>query len=1256
MHASSSRSFLRVTLALAALLTLPLLTLLPAQSARAAAPGPTGLSPDSTTVSGTPVFSWDPLTDPATAPVYDVQVLDTDGVTVLTSVSNTVNTHWVPANYEIPTGRTLTWQVRGLVGGVESDWSQATFIRGAVDAPTLVSPTDTQPLHQPGDPLIYRWKPVPGAKNYTVEVGPDPNFVDPSLIRTYTTSTTMIAPNIIPSDGTYYWRVTANLNSGVKSNRSTVWSYTVTAVIRSGGSDTLPADPVYPARDQVIDDVVLEWHPIDGAATYNLQISTDSNFNTVISTVTGIKSTRYSPATTLDNDQYWWRVAPVNADGYQTPWPAVTPATVADRWRFQRAWADQPHLQYPADGATVGDPFYFQWTPVHLASRYTLEMSPDSSFSTGVISCTTVHTTYTPSKAGNDCWPTAAGTYYWRVKAFDDPQGVVSEYILGEKHSFTYSPDLVTLQTPTDGATVQVPTLSWEPFPNADHYNVSLTPAGGSTSTKTTIGTSMTWPTKLTAGTTYRWQVQPVFDDGRIGASLLLGSQRTFTAQDPDPATDTTPTPLSVGAPAVRPPLLTWTPVAGATSYTINVLQVGTIGWRTLKGSFAYASGADTTGYDTNSTPLTPGDYQWQVVAHGGPNDGAIALSAFNYTVLPFGSVGGYRAALSGTDSGDVAASCSAQLPQGCQNLRQTPLLRWDPVDGASTYKLIISHDQNLTNPVKTVVVRGTNIWMSATALADADAGTAYFWDVLPCGSNGVCSDQAPAQHQFNKTGLPVVLTSPAADAVNQPNDIRFSWQDYLTTLQADSGATSSLHNPATTEAKQYRIQVSQTADFSSIIDDATVDQTTYTPFDKTYPEQPLWWRVQAIDGSDNPLPWSAPWKFTKSSPVPTLGEGSSGETFNGSISLGWQPLAYAKTYEVRVYPAGVNPDIATALITQAGLKQNSFTPSTTLASGSYIWRVRRADADNRAGQWSLQGQFTSAGLAPTLLSPSDNAEVPPRTSVFTWQPAVDAPVSSYRFQMVKGTTTTTVTTSATAYAPTARIADGTWTWTVAALDTSGNVINTSAPRSFVVNGTLLPTGPVTIEGGTTVGSLLTILPFTWNQPDTTTTYQWYRGTTAITGATGDSYLLTTTDVGKSIKVRVFGHKAGYDTLSSGTDSNAIGVPSTTTGGTGGTTTPTSAKVASQSTAVLAKRRIRKRRHALVYATVAAPVAPTGTLRAYDGSRVVATVTLTAANGGRITIRLPRLKVGRHSISIRYAGGGQVLPSRSPAVRLRVVP
>jgi hypothetical protein len=889
----------------------------------------------------------------------------------------------------------------------------------------------------------------------------------------------------------------------------------------------------------------------------------------------------------------------------------------------------------------------------------------------------------------------------------------------------------VTQLEPANGATVQIPTLRWQPFPNAARYKVTLTPAGGSSLTPvTTIGTSMTWPTKLTDGVTYKWQVQPVFDDGRTGASVLLSSQISFTAQDPPAAVATSPEPISADAAAVRPPLLTWTPVAGATSYTVQVRVAGTVGWVNLAGSFAYPSGSDTTG-----VRMSPGTYDWQVVANGGANAGTLSSTTGSYTILAFGSVGGYRAAITGTASDDPATSCTATLPAGCQNVRQTPVLRWDPVDGAATYKLTISQDVNLTNPVKVVTVRGTNVWMNPVALPDANAGTAYFWDVVPCGPTGVCKTQAPATHQFNKTGLQVKLNTPGVQNAVEANDITFTWQDYLTTLQADAGADSSLTTPARTEAKQYRIQVDDNADFSSPLDTAVVDQTTYTPYALTYPEQPLYWRVQAIDGSGNNLPWSDSRMVTKSSPAPVL---TSGSTFSGSIALGWDPLFFAKTYTVQVFPSGANPDLATPLQTMSGLKQNAYTPAAPLAPGDYIYRVRRADADARPGAWSATGSFTSTGSAPDLVSPSDGAEVSAKYGLFTWQPAPGSePVASWRIVLARqGGSTTTVNTQATAYAPTSVLPDGTWTWTVTGFDAAGNAVGTSS-RSFVVASTVTA-GTVVIGGNSTVGSVITIQTLTWNvQPDSIA-YQWYRGTTAIAApaGTGSTYTVVAADVGKTIKVKVTGSKAGYAT-GSGTYSNQLSAtagpslvvvtapsftgtrkvgytltasPGTwsTSDGNGGqdsvsyqwlrnggaiagatsssyrlvnadagrglsvrvtahkagyadvaSSSPagTVAKVSSATAIRLAKAKIRARKHGILYVTVTAPagVPITGTLRVYDGSRLIASATLSASYRGHRTITLPRLKKGRHYLSVRYLGNAQLNPSTSGRVRLRVV-
>ena len=62
------------------------------------------------------------------------------------------------------------------------------------------------------------------------------------------------------------------------------------------------------------------------------------------------------------------------------------------------------------------------------------------------------------------------------------------------------------VSTPADGATVSVPTLTWEPSANAAQYKVTVTGPAGSDSW-TTMSTSFTPPKKLTSGS-YRWQVQ----------------------------------------------------------------------------------------------------------------------------------------------------------------------------------------------------------------------------------------------------------------------------------------------------------------------------------------------------------------------------------------------------------------------------------------------------------------------------------------------------------------------------------------------------------------------------------------------------------------------------------------------------------------------------------------------------------------------------------------------------------------------------
>jgi hypothetical protein len=84
-----------------------------------------------------------------------------------------------------------------------------------------------------------------------------------------------------------------------------------------------------------------------------------------------------------------------------------------------------------------------------------------------------------------------------------------------------------------------------------------------------------------------------------------------------------------------------------------------------------------------------------------------------------------------------------------------------------------------------------------------------------------------------------------------------------------------------------------------------------------------------------------------------------------------------------------------------------------------------------------------------------------------------------------------------------------------------------AASATTVLNGRL-----PTLTGTPAVGSILKATPGTWSQPGVTYRYQWLRDrSTAIPGATGASYKVTTSDLtARSLSVKVYAVKAGWTT------------------------------------------------------------------------------------------------------------------------------
>jgi hypothetical protein len=348
------------------------------------------------------------------------------------------------------------------------------------------------------------------------------------------------------------------------------------------------------------------------------------------------------------------------------------------------------------------------------------------------------------------------------------------------------------------------------------------------------------------------------------------------------------------------------------------------------------------------------------------------------------------RLSLDGQGLESSGTTCARDLPANptttdvCNNLQQTPVLRWDVDPEAGLYMVYVSHDRELTNLVSLESTANT-MWTPTDELADSQAGTAYYWFIRPCKTASVCApDPTEASNAFDKRSNPVSglieaehdtsgsLPAHGPGGVSDPPDfadeVVLSWDDYLQTSQAgnDKDVTGL---PAQVEAQGYKVEISSDPNFASgfVHKSALIDQTTYTPYTVTLPEGPLYWRVQAVDGSGNSLAWSlsraiggATQSIEKMSPTPTL-VGPADETVTGTPAFAWNPLNYAAKYEIQIARHNDTTFSTGNRAVADTTTQTTYVPNVTLpTSGNpYVWRGRlvdsrdvlRVDAGAGAGQ-----------------------------------------------------------------------------------------------------------------------------------------------------------------------------------------------------------------------------------------------------------------------------------------------------------------
>ena len=460
-----------------------------------AAPGvPTLASPSNaaTNVSIAPTLTWNPVTGAtyyhlqvSTSASFSSNVVNKDSLTVtsssVTGLANSSSYYW----------RALAWNAGGA-SAYSTPWSFTTIV-AAPGVPTLVSPSNGATNVSIAPTLA--WSPVAGALYYHLQVSTSATFTSALVDKDSITATSYPVPGL--SNATpYYWRVLSRSVGGL-SAYSTPCAFTT--IVASPGFSTLVSPPNGVTGLPI--NLTLTWTASLGAATYRLQIATDSNFVATVLNDSTLTSTQRQVGPLSNGSKYYWRVNATNAGGTSQN------STV---WNFTTIVAapPTPTLLLPADASSnLPINMTLSWSASTRATSYRVQVASNPSFGIVVLDDSTIVLT------SRSVGPLSNNTlYYWRVRAkndggisaFSDPWGF---------STIVAFPGIPTLLFPDDSSkNVQLsPTLRWNPADGASAYHVQVSKASAFTvnvvddttltGTQSTIG-----PLDLAA--TYFWRVR----------------------------------------------------------------------------------------------------------------------------------------------------------------------------------------------------------------------------------------------------------------------------------------------------------------------------------------------------------------------------------------------------------------------------------------------------------------------------------------------------------------------------------------------------------------------------------------------------------------------------------------------------------------------------------------------------------------------------------------------------------------------------
>ncbi|MCB0280715.1 MAG: fibronectin type III domain-containing protein, partial [Calditrichaeota bacterium] len=266
----------------------------------------------------------------------------------------------------------------------------------------------------------------------------------------------------------------------------------------------------------------------------------------------------------------------------------------------------------------------------------------------------------------------------------------------------------------------------------------------------------------------------------------------------------------------------------------------------------------------------------------------------------------------------------------------KNPTLSWQTVSNAASYNLQVSDRETFS----VLIIDEANIVGTSIQITDLGNFVKYFWRVSATNSDGTSpwSDVWVFTTADNIPGK-VTLLDPSNSSTGVAINPTLGWQEI-------------------SNAETYNLQISELNDFSSLIIDENITQTT-SQISGLKNSTTYHWRVNAsnVDGTGS---WSDVWTFTAiiAAPGQTALTYPANNATNVEINpvFSWNQVSTSEQYILQISNSS---DFSSIVTNQNSLADNHYSASGLSTDETYYWRVKATNAGGES-TWSESFKFST--------------------------------------------------------------------------------------------------------------------------------------------------------------------------------------------------------------------------------------------------------------------------------------------------------